>query len=474
MDRGGQGDARVSASAPRIANGERFHESFWTANATELLERGAYYSMASFVVIYLGRLGMGRYWPSTLNSFLWGLVYFLPILSGTIADQIGFKKSLLVAFVLLAAGYALMGSPVWIGGAELADKATDTVTAAPWVGVCVMCAILLIGVGGSIVKPCISGTVQKTAGTRATLAFGIFYTIINVGSLVGRGAAYIVRTRSTLVAIFAVAMACSTGAFFTVLALYKSPDVEPPAKAAQKPKRSVGRILLDMVLVLRSPKFTLLLLAYSGFAFLYAQVYNVIPLYLERVLEQKPPVDIYTMANPFTIVFFQLLVTRLFGKMKPIVSIVIGTIIISVSMIINVVPVLVASGPRVRVLGLLPLGSLFIVVTVALVALGELFASARIYEYIGALAPKGQEGLFLGYASLPLAIGALTGGPVGALIFNKVMCHGAVKLDSGLLELDRGYAAAGWGILLCVGLVSAFCLWRYHVWVTKAPMPLPD
>ena len=82
-----------------------FPGSFWTANVTELFERAAYYSMASFVVIYLGQLGFGAYWPSFLNStVLWGLVYFLPILSGTIADQIGFRRALLAAFVLLAIG----------------------------------------------------------------------------------------------------------------------------------------------------------------------------------------------------------------------------------------------------------------------------------------------------------------------------------------------------------------------------------
>ena len=97
-----------------------FPGSFWTANITELFERAAYYSMASFVVIYLGQLGFGAYWPSFLNStVLWGLVYFLPILSGTIADQIGFRRALLIAFVLLAAGYFMMGYPVWFGGSVL-------------------------------------------------------------------------------------------------------------------------------------------------------------------------------------------------------------------------------------------------------------------------------------------------------------------------------------------------------------------
>ena len=96
-----------------VAQVQPFPSSFWTANVTELFERAAYYSMASFVVIYLGQLGFGESWPSFLNStVLWGLVYFLPILSGTIADQIGFRRALLIAFVLLSLGYLLMGYPV--------------------------------------------------------------------------------------------------------------------------------------------------------------------------------------------------------------------------------------------------------------------------------------------------------------------------------------------------------------------------
>jgi dipeptide/tripeptide permease len=177
------------------------------------------------------------------------------------------------------------------------------------------------------------------------------------------------------------------------------------------------------------------------------------------------------MANPFTIVFFQLAITKMFGKIKPIVSIVIGTLLIGASMIINLIPIFVQGGPRITVANLLPLGSLFIVLTVALVAFGELFAQARTYEYIGALAPKGQEGLFLGYANLPMAIGALVGGPVGAFLFNEIMCKNAVKQEDGLLHLDTTYASLGWGILMGVGLFSAAMMWLYNRWVTHSPQP---
>ncbi len=526
--------AETSGTAAAV---QPFPKSFWTANVTELFERAAYYSMASFVVIYLGQLGFGAYWPSFLNStVLWGLVYFLPILSGTIADQIGFRRSLLIAFVLLALGYFFMGYPVWLGGSALAATISPEVTASSRDAVMIVGAIVLIGIGGSIIKPCISGTVQKVAGARATLGFAIFYMVINIGSLFGRGTAFVVRSGSsvgtifTVIAIctlaatgivslvywttkghrekksvvlptigftslavaavalitfvfgssaaertgfdparlsyiFAVATAASIVAFFVVMFSYQEPAV--PAGTPAKPKRSVGKILWDMVVVLRSGRFTLYLVVMTGFYFIYNQVYNVLPLYVKRVVESNPAMDLYTAANPFVIVCFQLAITSTFGKMKPIRSMVAGTVIIALAMLINITPIYTSGGPQALVANWLPIASVFIIMTVALIALGELFTSPRMYEYIGALAPKGQEGLFLGYANLPLALGAILGGPVGAYIFNDVMAKGAVKKPDGLLELVPANNAMGWLILMAIGFVSAASLWLFNRWLEK-------
>jgi len=444
-----------------------FPKSFWTANVTELFERAAYYSMASFVVIYLGQLGLGDYLPSTLNGVLWTLVYFLPVLSGTIADQIGFKKSLIIAFVLLFFGYFMMSFPVFIQGKTLSPNIEKEITSGIDTVIPILIAILLIGIGGSFVKPCISGTVQKTSSGRATLAFAIFYMVINIGSLTGRGVAYLVRTRSSLTYIFVVASICAIVALLIVLFFYNDPEKELNLQTGNKPKKSIKEILLNMILVLKNVRFALFLLVTSGFFFLYAQVYNVLPLYLKKVLETNPPVDLYTMANPLVIVFFQLIITRLFGGLKPIVSIIVGIVIISLSMAINIIPLFLEGGVYRDFLSIMPLGSLFIVMTVALIAFGELFASARTYEYIGALAPKGQEGLFLGYANLPMAIGALLGGPVGAYIFNEIMCKNATKLDNGLLRLDNRSATLGWVILMLIGFASAISMYLYNRWITR-------
>jgi dipeptide/tripeptide permease len=410
-----------------------------------------------------------------------------------------------------------MGYPVWLGGAEISSVVHKEFTAPASVVAVVLLAIVLIGAGGSVIKPCISGTVQKTSGALTTLGFAIFYMVINIGSLFGRGTAFVVRNGSavptiltvvgicalaatgliflvyrttkagkdkviawayrrgaaTRVAadpaqlsyIFGVAAVASIVAFFVVLFFYQEPVLA--AGTPVKPKRSIGRILLDMVLVLKSGRFTLFLLVISGFFFLYNQVYNVLPLYVKRVVETSPAMDLYTAANPFVIVCFQLLVTRMFGKMKPVRSMIIGCLVIGASMAINLVPVYSAGGIRALTANWLPFASVFIILTVALIAFGELFTSPRMYEYIGALAPKGQEGLFLGYANLPLAIGSLTGGPVGAYIFNDIMAKDATVRPDGLLELVPANNALGWGILMAVGFLSALSMWLFNRWLER-------
>ena len=230
--------------------------------------------MLSFVVIYLGQLGLGTYYPALLYTLLSYLIYFLPILSGPIADQIGFRRALLAAFVLVSLGYFLMGYPVWMGGAALAPTIEHKVTAGMNVILPAVLGILLIGIGGSAVKPCILGTAQKFAGARATLAFAIFYVVVNVGSLFGRIVAFYVRTRpgASLSSIFVVAASMATLAFIVVSAFYRGSGTEPGSGVPGKPRKSVGEILLGMVTVLSNMRFLLFLLVSSGFFFLYNQV----------------------------------------------------------------------------------------------------------------------------------------------------------------------------------------------------------
>jgi proton-dependent oligopeptide transporter, POT family len=442
---------------------KKFPKVFWSANFTVLFERAAYYSMASLLVLYLKKIGLGSYWPSTLNGMLWGLVYFLPILSGSLADHFGFRKSLLLAFILLFVGYGLIGLPIWSNLAFMDPGITSkssslAVTASPVVVGMIILAFMFIGCGGSIIKPVISGTIQKSSPIKlVTLGFGIFYMVINIGSVMGRGVSYIIRTNTNLSFIFAVAAGMSVLAFFSVLLMYEEKPIHEQDDSQVKEEKSLKKSLMNMIYVLKQVRFVLFLVIVVGFAFLYHQVYNIIPLYLEKFVENDPPVDIYTLANPITVVLFQLIITRIFGRIDPIKAIIIGIIVISLSMLVNIIPLAFNMDLRSAVVRTLPLGGLFAIITVTMIAFGELFQASRQLEFIGKLAPKGQEGLFMGFANLPMAIGAIVGGPVGAYIFNDIM----VKQDRRIL---------GWSILGGIGLLSALATYIYSKWLDKHPL----
>ncbi|MCU0276681.1 MAG: MFS transporter [Acidobacteria bacterium] len=437
-----------------------FPATFWTANTIELFERGAYYAMASFVVIYLKEvLGMSPTLATFINgSLLWGLIYFLPIVSGTLADKYGFKRSLVVAFTMLALGYLVMGNVqrFWPAGSSYT--------------VPVLLGVVLIGLGGSIVKPCIAGTVQKTSGLRATLGFAIFYMVINIGSISGRGVSYFVRRELGIPSIFfPVACAFALVGLLIVLFIYREPEyVSDGRKDGQTvQKRTLAQALLGIVTVLRNWKFVFFLVVIGMFWILYVQLYNLMPLFL-RWVDPEAPVEIYTLVNPIMIVALQLLVTRLAKRWTPVRSIILGVLVTTIGMLVNVLaPVFFADiSLKVSLLRfgsfqvLLPIAGIFIVMSIASMALGEMFASPRIYEYIGAIAPKGQEGLYLGYANLPVALGSIVGAPLGGRLFE-------IFITNPLAKGQPANPTAIWLIVAGMGVLSMAGLALYDRFLLK-------
>lgn len=419
-----------------------FPRLFWIANSTELLERAAFYSVASFIVIYLHEtLGFEPTFSTFLNgSLLWGIIYFLPPLSGTLADKFGFRAGLILAFITLSIGYFLMGN-------------VHLFASTGHYQIPIIIAIIIIGIGGSFVKPCISGTVQKTNVGKATLAFGIFYMVINIGSLIGRVISYFIRTAYGIPSIFWIAVvACILGGILVFIA-YREKEL-PQSSSEAVSKRSVGKALADMVLALGNLRFLFFLIVMAGFWSMYVQIYNLIPLFLRAFIDKDAPVELYTLANPLMIVAFQLLVTKFSQKLSSIRSIIYGMTVAAAGMCVNLIPIYFFQGDTTKYFGAIPIGGIFMLISIASVAVGEMLASPRMYEYIGAIAPKGKEGLFMGYANLPLAIGTLAGGPLGGFLFVKV----AVEMHNPTLL---------WILVACMSGVSIAGLLVYNYFVKR-------
>jgi MFS family permease len=74
-------------------------------------------------------------------------------------------------------------------------------------------------------------------------------------------------------------------------------------------------------------------------------------------------------------------------------------------------------------------------------SIGEMTQAPRYYEYISSLAPKGQQGLFQGYAFLPIAVAWAVGGALGGWLYTTYAKGGASPTNVWLFLFGIGVLA---------------------------------
>ena len=88
-----------------------FSRPFWVANVSELFERLSYYAAFASLARYLNEsLGFPTQAASSLAGLFGGLVWFLAAFGGAIADRLGFRRALSLAYLILSCSYFLLGS----------------------------------------------------------------------------------------------------------------------------------------------------------------------------------------------------------------------------------------------------------------------------------------------------------------------------------------------------------------------------
>jgi dipeptide/tripeptide permease len=145
-----------------------FQPAFWVANVTELFERLSYYAVYAVLAIYLHEtLSLSEARAGDLIGLFGGVVWFLPIIGGALADRFGFRRSLAFAYLVLALGYFLLGSLGTWWMAPLRDRIPlDRL---------VLLILVVPALGPAIVKPCIVGTTARTSNeTVRSIGYSIY------------------------------------------------------------------------------------------------------------------------------------------------------------------------------------------------------------------------------------------------------------------------------------------------------------
>jgi len=373
------------------------------------------------------------------------VLYLLPTFMGIMADKIGFRRALMLAFSLLTVGYLLLGAApeaerFFPGGSAVKHTA--------------LISLALIMFGGAIVKPVISGTVAKCSDDRhRARAFSIFYQVVNIGAFLGKSVAYPLRENLGLQYINYYAALMAICAFFFVVFFYRNVDTKGTGKTAKE-------ALMGLVKVLLHFRFMALILIVAGFWTIQGQLYATVPKYYLRLLGEGAKPEWLANINPLVVVILVIPITHWVRRFKPPNAIGIGLFIIPLSALtISMSPqVESVAGRSVSILGLFSLHpiTLMVMIGIGLQGVAECFLSPKFLEYASKQAPEGEIGLYLGYQHLTTFFAWAFGFAISGHLLNR-FCPDPKTLSSEMHE--QWLAAIETGTAMPEAYANAHYIW---------------
>jgi proton-dependent oligopeptide transporter, POT family len=450
-----------------------FERPFWVANISEIFERLSYYGAFASLALYLQeQLNFSVEQTGTLTGIFGGMVWFLAIFGGAAADRLGFRRALSIAYLILAAAYFLIGS---IGATWLAPV-RNAVPLSLFVGF----ILILPALGVSLVKPCVVGTTARASKESVrSIGYSIYYTMVNIGGAAGPLFASWAHRHLGVASVYRVAALFVFAMFFVVLFFFREPrrpgDAPPPSIATVTRNFCVVvgnyRLVLPVLMIalfLRIglwvyPRFTVpwwiwagllvlvlagisrfmwFLVLFTGYWVVFWQQYISLPGYIHGYINPHADVEKMLVTDGLTVICLTLAVNFLTRKIPAFQAVIVGTLITSVSWLI------LAFRPTIW-------GA---IVSLFVLALGEIIQQPRYYEYIALLAPPGQQGTYMGFAFLPIGIGSLIGGWFGGTLMHH---FGEVTHQP----------ARVWWVVTGVGVATTAMLWIYDRMFRTASAP---
>ena len=404
-----------------------FERPFWVANVTELFERLSYYAAFASLARYLNEtLNFDIQRASSLAGLFGGLVWFLAAFGGTLADRLGFRRALSLAYFILSVSYFVLGS---LGSAWMAP-----IRSALPLGVLVTVVLMLPALGIALVKPSIVGTTARASKESArSIGYSVYYTLVNIGGALGPLVAGWVHRHLAVEKVFLVSAFSVFLMFFAVLLLFKE-----PRRADEVQVVSLAQSARNFWTVVTNPRFMLFLLIFSGYWIVYWQLFVTLPIFVHNYISSTADTESLLAVGPLVVICLQLVVSHLTQKLPAFTAIILGTLISGLAWILLII------APSVPM----------VVATLIVVALGEITQTPRYYEYVSRLAPSGQQGTYMGFAFMPLGIGAFVSGWFGG----KLMHHFG--------EVTHQPERVWWAIA-GVGVATAALLWVYDKTIRK-------
>lgn len=433
-----------------------YSRAFWVSNTVEMFERMAYYAIFIVITLYLSNtLGFNDLEASMISGLFSGGLYLLPIFTGAYADKIGFRRALIIAFTLLTVGYlGLAMLPTFLQSAGLVEYGEVTRfnglpdSSLRWIIVPIM---IIIVVGGSIIKSTISASVAKeTTSENRARGYSIFYMLVNIGSFSGKSIIDPLRHligEQAYITINYFSAFMTLAALLAVIFLYRSVHTAGEGKSM----RDIGA---GFVRVFTNWRLVALIIIVTGFWIVQQQLYATMPKYVIRMAGEAARPGWIANVNPLVVVCCVGFITRLMAKRSAITSITIGMFLIPLSATLMAFGNLLGNDIFTGISNI----TLMMIVGIVFQALAECFISPRYLEYFSLQAPKGEEGLYLGFSHLDSFLSSIFGFGISGILLTKYCPDPALFESRAAWEAASANAHYIWYYFAAIGLISAISL----------------
>ena len=260
-----------------------YNNRFWVASMMELFERWAWYGLFAVLALYLtgstddGGLGFTHTEKGQIMGIVTAILYLLPIFTGVIADKIGYKLSLIIAYLLLISGYYVMG--------EVQSYSM------------VFMVFLWVAVGAAMFKPVASAIITKnTDKSNSTLGFGIFYMMVNIGGFIGPAFSSTLRTQFGWKIIFLQASIVIAINLVILLIFYKEKDREKSTETISEALKSSMANIWEAV---KDSRLSVLLIIMVGFWTMFNQLFYTLPTFIEDWVNTRALHDSIAQVSPW-------------------------------------------------------------------------------------------------------------------------------------------------------------------------------
>lgn len=184
------------------------------------------------------------------------------------------------------------------------------------------------------------------------------------------------------------------------------------------------------------------------------QLYATMPKYVIRLAGETAKPGWIANVNPFVVVCCVSFITRLMAKRSAITSMNVGMFLIPFSALLMACGNLLGND---LITGMSNI-TLMMIAGIVVQALAECFISPRYLEYFSLQAPKGEEGMYLGFSHLHSFLSSIFGFGLAGILLTKYCPDPALFETRAAWEAASANAHYIWYYFAAIGLIAAVAL----------------